>query len=229
MLYYLGSQLLLPPTWSHGIKFHHPNDPCQLALLFESVCNKENEGNVCSKTTYLSLQVAIQVHLENSTQPNLCSSFNEGPRVFYYLDTVLPLSEIGVSQIIFFPKPLTSKSNVYRTFQTPSPFFFFFLKNRLYVFQTMSKTQMIRFLSNYQKATIGQNTSLTENQAILKSQLCAYETQISWMMSSIQKGSHGNTKKASRLLQVLLSTTWVQGCLCPCVQVPADILANSAT
>lgn len=32
----------------------------------------------------------------------------------------------------------------------------------------------IPFSFAYQKATVGQNTSLTEEQAILKSQLCAY-------------------------------------------------------
>lgn len=60
-------------------------------------------------------------------------------------------------------------------------------------------TQMIQvpFTSDYQKATIGQNTSLTEEHAILKSQLCV--TQISWMMYSIQKESHGNTNKSKQV------------------------------
>lgn len=72
-----------------------------------------------------------------------------------------------------FSQPLTSKSNVHRTFQTPP---FLFLRKRLYIFQDYHQDtdDQVPFSFANQKATIGQNTSLTENRAILKSQLCAY-------------------------------------------------------
>lgn len=99
-------------------------------LSLFAIAGDKNQGNLWSKT--LSLQVAIQLDLENSTQPNLCSSFNEGLG-FYYLNTVLPMSEISVSQIISFQSfspNVKCSQNI-----SHSAAFLFLFWNRLDIFQ----------------------------------------------------------------------------------------------
>lgn len=94
--------------------------------------------------------------------------------IFYYFNTVLPMPEIRVSQIISFQSLSSAGQMLIEHFRFPHFFVTFFFWGIGYIyFKTISKTQMIQvpFSFAYQKAAIGQNTSVTEKQAVLKSQL----------------------------------------------------------
>lgn len=165
-----------------------------------AIAGEENQGNLCSKTTWLAVYSyttsSWEVHTTKSMSFSLLKSLG-----FYYLNRVLPMSEIHVPQMIYFQSLLHASQVLIEHFKLP----YLLLLSYIY-FKTISKTDDLCFFpfcfSKGHYWSEYKSDWKTRNPEI--SVMCLYVTDL---LNDVfnTKGVHGNPNKSK---QVTLGVTF---------------------